>query len=101
MSCQPRALASSRQGEGVNRGGERKDHDEPARAAPESESGLGAKTRGIAEAINQLWPSGIPKGLSAKDRNNAVIEWLGANGHSLPTNPERAIQRVLKAQKSQ
>lgn len=82
-------------------GGERKDHDEPARAAPELKSGLGAKTRGIAEAINQLWPSGIPKGLSAKDRNNAVIEWLGASGHSLPTNPERAIQRVLKAQKSQ
>jgi hypothetical protein len=66
----------------------------------DSKSGLGAKTRGIAQAIGQLWPKGIPKGLSAKDRNRAVIDWLRANGCSVPTSPERAIQRVLKARLS-
>jgi 7-cyano-7-deazaguanine synthase in queuosine biosynthesis len=80
--------------------GEHKNHDQPAGAAPKSKSGPGAKTRGIAEAIKQLWHGDIPKGLSAKDRNKAVINWLGANGYSVPTNPERAIQRVLKAQPS-
>jgi hypothetical protein len=78
-----------------------KDQDEPARAAPQAKSGHGAKTRGIGEAIDQLWPSGVPKGLSAKDRNKAVIEWLSDHGYSIPINPERAIQRVLKTRPSQ
>lgn len=77
--------------------GEDKSHDELARAAPESLLGLGAKTRGIAEAINQLWPDGIPTGLSAKERNNAIINCLRDKGYSVPGNPERAIQRVLRA----
>jgi 7-cyano-7-deazaguanine synthase in queuosine biosynthesis len=76
-------------------------HEQPERAAPKSKSGPGAKTRGIGEAIDKLWPGGVPKGLSAKDRNKSVIDWLGANGYSLPTNPERAIQRVLKRQPSE
>ena len=76
-------------------------HDQSARAASKSQLGAGAKTRGIAEAINHLWPNGIPTGLSAKDRNKAVIDWLGENGCSLPTNPERAIQRVLKQRPSE
>lgn len=84
----------------VLRGGEHKSHHEPARAAPQSLSGPGAKTRGIAEAINQLWPNGIPIGLSAKDRNNAVIKWLNDKGYSVPINPERAIQRALSARRS-
>jgi hypothetical protein len=67
-------------------------------AARKSQSGPGAKARGIAEAIYQLWRNRIPEGLSAKDRNKAIIEWLRANGRSRPTNPERAIQRVLKEQ---
>jgi hypothetical protein len=67
---------------------------------PGSKSGPGAKTRGIAGAIDELWPNEIPKGLTAKDRNRAIIEWLVENGCSVPTNPERAIQRVLKARRS-
>ena len=66
----------------------------------DSKSGPGAKTRGIAEAIGQLWPGGIPEGLTAKDRNRAIIEWLRDNKYSVPSQPERAIQRVLKAQLS-
>jgi hypothetical protein len=66
----------------------------------DSKSGPGAKTRGIAQAIGQLWPSGVPEGLSAKDRNKAVIDWLRHQGYSVPGNPERAIQRVLKSRLS-
>jgi hypothetical protein len=74
-------------------------HDEQVSAAPNLESG-GAKARGITEAIKQLWPEcRIPKGLSAKERNNKIIDQLRHNGSSVPKNPERAIQRVLKIQK--
>jgi hypothetical protein len=59
-----------------------------------SKSGLGAKARGIAEAISQLWPNQFPKGLSAKDRNNLIIDRMKQNGSSIPS--ERAIQRVLQ-----
>jgi hypothetical protein len=64
-------------------------------------SGSGAKTLGITNAIKQLWPLEIPQGLSAKDRNRAIIDWLKENNCSIPKNPERAIQRVLKALRAQ
>jgi hypothetical protein len=67
-------------------------------AAPNSKPGPGAKKQGITDAINQLWPNGIPRALSAKDRNRQIIDWLTRNQYSVPGNPERAIQRVLKAQ---
>ncbi len=65
-----------------------------------SKGGPGAKTLGIEQAIRQLWPNGIPKGLSAKDRNEAILDWLKSNRCSVSTSPERAIQRVLKARLS-
>jgi hypothetical protein len=80
--------------------GEDKSQDVPGRATPQSTPGRGAKTRGITEAIDQLWPNGLPKGLIAKTRNKAVIDWLTDKGYSVPINPERAIQRVLKARSS-
>jgi hypothetical protein len=72
-------------------------HDKQVDATRNLQSS-GAKARGIAEAIKQLWPDRIPKGLSAKDRNNAIINQLKHNGSSIPKNPERAIQRALKMQ---
>jgi hypothetical protein len=60
---------------------------------------FGAKTRGIMGAINQLWPAGIPNGLVAKERNNAILEHLKKNGGSIPKDPARAVQRVLKARR--
>jgi hypothetical protein len=60
----------------------------------------GAKARGIHEAVDDLWPNGIPKGFSAKERNNRIIKWLDAKGYSRPINPERAIQRVLQVRRS-
>jgi hypothetical protein len=68
----------------------------PTRARPNSNLGGGAKTIAIVQAIDQLWPNGIiPKGLSGKDRNKAIISKMKENQSSLPTNPARAIQRVL------
>jgi hypothetical protein len=69
-------------------------------AAPKSKLGSGAKTRGITDAIEKLFPGGIPKGLTAKDRNNRIVNWLRDNGCSEPKDPARAIQRVLKARQS-
>jgi hypothetical protein len=66
----------------------------------DSKSGPGAKTRGIARAIGQLWPNDIPDGLTAKDRNKAILGWLRENNCSVPSQPERAIQRVLKSRPS-
>jgi len=83
-------------------GEEDKSHSEQARgAAPQTVPGrAGAKTQGIHEAVNSLWPSGIPKGLSAKERDQAIIGWLRQEGYSVPKNPARAIQRALKALRS-
>ena len=61
-------------------------------AAPKSKSGRGAKAEGISEAISQLWPNQISKGLSAKDRNRAIIDRMRQNGSSISNSPARAIR---------
>jgi len=60
----------------------------------------GAKTKGILEAINRLWPHGIPKGLSGKERNNAIRAQLEKSHASIPRDLPRVVQRALKAQRS-
>jgi hypothetical protein len=62
---------------------------------PKRKSGAGAKSRAVIQAIEQLWRGGIPPGLSAKDRNKRIVEWLREANLSVPANPERAIQRAL------
>jgi hypothetical protein len=55
---------------------------------------------GIREAIAALWPSGIPKSLKAKDRNNRIADWLKQNGRSVPSGSSglaKAVQRTLKS----
>ena len=76
------------------------DQAKQASVVPKSKSGTGAKAQGISEAISQLWPNEIPKGLSAKDRNKAIIDRMRQNGSSIPNSPERAIQRALQARQS-
>jgi hypothetical protein len=66
-----------------------------ALAANSRKTGPGAKTRGIEEAIDQLWPNRIPEGLSAKDRDNKIVAQLKINQSSVPKNIARAVQRVL------
>jgi hypothetical protein len=68
----------------------------PPRDLPERRLAAGAKARGVKQAIEALWPDGVPDGLSAKDRDNKVVEWLRAKNLSVPANPGRMIQRVLK-----
>jgi hypothetical protein len=66
-------------------------------SAPVASLRSGAKSRGIDDAIDYLWPEGsIPNGLSAKDRNRAILNRLKETGGSIPTDPARAIQRALK-----
>jgi hypothetical protein len=77
--------------------------DEATRAASIPKLGEGAKTRGIVEAITQLWPNArIPPGLTPKERDNAIIGELKRVGSSIPS--VRTIQRTLatlkKAQQS-
>jgi hypothetical protein len=43
-----------------------------------------------------FWPDNIPEGLSAKERNNTVREWLVTKRLSVPNDIAKAIQRVLK-----
>jgi len=62
---------------------------------PNSNSGGGAKSIGIEKAIDQLWPNGIPKSLSAKERGKAIVSKMKENGSTLPAGRERAIQRVI------
>jgi hypothetical protein len=76
------------------------DVDQQVPAAPDSKSSFGAKSNGIMEALNQLWPDGIPKAVSAKERDRKILEWLREKNYSLPTSPARTIQRVLRKRRS-
>lgn len=60
-------------------------------------SGGGAKARGVEQALDHIWPDKIPEGLSAKERNNTVREWLIAKRLSVPNDIAKAIQRALNA----
>ena len=73
-----------------------KARDEAAALIPKR----GAKTRGVTEALNQLWPEGIPEGLTAKERNQQVLDQLKRNRSSIPKDIARAVQRALQLQRS-
>jgi hypothetical protein len=67
------------------------------RAGASDEIRRRAKTRGVAQALDHIWPDKIPEGLSAKERNNTVRAWLVANRLSVPYDIAKAIQRALNA----
>jgi hypothetical protein len=61
--------------------------------------GTGAKTWAVAEARDQLWPGGIPpEGLTAKERDTRIINWMKSKGCSLPSR--RTIQRVFEKRRT-
>ena len=68
----------------------------PAQDSPSRKSGSGAKALGVKKAMVHLWPEGPPDGLSAKDRNNQVRNYLTEKKLSVPTDLARAIQRALR-----
>jgi hypothetical protein len=64
----------------------------------------GALSRGMELAIKELWPDLItPTGLTAKDRNNMILDRMIRNGGSVPADKgaPRAIQRAFKRLKEQ
>jgi hypothetical protein len=57
----------------------------------------GALSIAIRQAIYDLWPDGRPpKNRRAKERNIKIIEWLKSQNISVPGDPTRTIQRVLR-----
>jgi hypothetical protein len=57
-------------------------------------------SNGIASAIKELWPEGIPELLRAKDRNDKIHEWLiSLKIIGKFEDVSRTIQRVLKGQR--
>jgi hypothetical protein len=80
----------------VGRSEDRKKHGKSPFGLSKAKLGPGAKARGIAEAIKSLWGHDVPRGLSAKARDKAIVAWLRANGHTVPLNPQRVIQRTLR-----
>lgn len=70
----------------------------PAQDRPRPKSGLGAKSEGVEDAIRHLWPGGIPAGLTAKDRNKNIREFLRHRGVSSVST--RTIERALRTTKN-
>jgi hypothetical protein len=68
---------------------------EPEKAAQRHSRTMkgGAKARGIAEAARSLFPDGVPIGLSIKERDRQIVDWLWANDYSLPD--PRTIRRFF------
>jgi len=56
----------------------------------------GANSLGVRLALDVVWPSGVPEGLRAKDRNKAVHKWLKDNNKSILGDIAKAVQRALK-----
>jgi hypothetical protein len=57
----------------------------------------GAKTQGVIEAIDQLAKT-ISEGLTAKERDTAIINWMKSKGYSPPSR--RTIQRVFEKRRT-
>jgi hypothetical protein len=67
----------------------------PAAGSPAPRPNKAAKATGVEQAIEALWGSkGIPSGLSAKDRDRQIVDWLKDRNLSIPKL--RTIQRALK-----
>jgi len=68
---------------------------------PVKRSKKAPRADGIKDAIKDLWPNGIPRGLRAKERDKRILDWLrqkGLVGLSVgETAVPRSVQRVLKS----
>lgn len=53
-----------------------------------------AKRSGILDAARQLWPDGIPAGMTVKERDNAIMAFLERKGVLAPS--ARTIRRALQ-----
>jgi hypothetical protein len=76
--------------------GEPREKERDSSSTVQSRPTGGAKSRGIKEAIAKLWPNGFPAGLTAKERNNRIIDWLRTQGLSVSGDISRTVQRAIK-----
>lgn len=76
---------------------ERKD---AATAKRRSRRGTGVFSHSMDLAVKDLWPDGIPEGLTAKDQDEQVRQWLIRNNKSVPADIAKARQRALNRARS-
>ncbi|UPJ78588.1 hypothetical protein IVB16_27455 [Bradyrhizobium sp. 183] len=55
--------------------------------------GRGNTARAVASAIDDLFPNGVPPGITSGDRNNQIFRWLEARGIRSPNR--KTIERVI------
>lgn len=72
------------------------EQQEEAAAPSRSRIGAGATSVGVRLALDALWPGGVPEGLRAKDRNEAVRQWLEDHKKSIPEDVAKAVQREVR-----
>jgi hypothetical protein len=59
----------------------------------------GAKTAAVKLALDALYPGGVPEGLTAKERNRQVLQWLKDQRKSTPVDITKAVKMALKRAK--
>jgi hypothetical protein len=59
----------------------------------------GAKTAAVKLALDALYPGGVPEGLTAKERNRQVLQWLKDQRKSTPVDIAKAVKMALKRAK--
>jgi hypothetical protein len=68
-------------------------------AAAPRRSRSGAKAVAVESALDALYPGGVPEGLTAKERNQQVLQRLRDQRKSIPSDIAKAVQRALKQAK--
>jgi hypothetical protein len=73
--------------------------EQQKKAAAPRRSRSGAKTVAVELALDALYPGGVPEGVTAKERNDLVRQWLTDHRKSIPSDIAKAVQRALKRAK--
>jgi hypothetical protein len=69
-------------------------------AAAPRRSRSGANSIAVDLALRALYPGGgVPEGVTAKDRNRQVLQWLKDHNKSIPSDLPKAIQRAVNRAK--
>jgi hypothetical protein len=70
--------------------------DVPAAAASGGPEPTGAKSLAVWQAIQTIWPNGIPETITAIDRNNQIRNRLSSMGQSIPQDIGKIVQRLRR-----
>ena len=75
--------------------------EQQKKAAAPRRLSRGSKAAAIDLALAALYPSGVPEGVSAKDRNKRVLRWIQEHNKSISDDMPKAVQRgVTRAKNS-